>query len=623
MQAAMLRLLLAVLLLACLPNQSGAAAPAPISNIVLLHYDVAADGTYLRTLHLERHAATDTEAGSLAVFPWQYDTARGNTTIIAAYTLKADGRKLPADPASFSDQPASNSPAAPFPPTRRQKLIRFPGVTAGDSVVLDLREHVFQSLLPGVFSLALMFDRTQLWDVRATISLPAGMKLYADAAGPVASDVSDGADVTYAWLYHSTGFVPLEVTMLPAIERLPRLVVTTAASWQQIAHAYAAAALPQQAVTPRLDDTAALITHGQTDQRAVAERLYDWVRTSIGYLPVALGDSEIPPHTADTVLTTKQGDSADQAVLLAALLKAKGIQSELVLVPSDNLFHLTVPAPFSQLNHVLLYVPALRTYADTTAGSLPFGVLPFNEYGKPALYAVTGSDVLGAIPMLSPDAASSTSNTTAHLTADDMVVGDSRTEATGPFELALRTTAASIAADNAAQVAQAQSRALGQFGTARFDAPPADGSDASYALSGHFAVSLWPLLSADNRLTMPIGLRLLPRPGDFLIGPLDAPDLPASEPTPCFPGHQVSTVTLDLAPKYHVLQLPPDRKIANDAFSYESHWSAQGQALTVRREMISRVNTPLCSGRLRETTAAALRMIRQDYTETVALAPAQ
>ena len=623
MQARVLLLLLAVLLLAGLPHRSGAAAPSPIGNIVVLHYDVAADGTYVRTLHLERHAATDTEAGILAVLPWQYDTAHARVSVSAAYTLKADGRRLPADPASFGDKPAGSSTAASLPPTERQKLIRFPGVTAGDSVVLDLSEQVFRSRLPGVFSLALMFDRTQLWDVRATFSLPAAMKLYADAVGPVASEVSDGAEETYAWRYHSIGFVPLEVAMLAPIERLPRLVVTTAASWQQIAHAYAAAALPQQAVTARVDDTAGLITHGLTDRRAMAERLYDWVRTSIAYLPVALGDSETPPHTADTVLTTRKGDSADQAVLLAALLNAKGIQSEFVLVPFDNLFHLSVPAPFAQLNHVLLYLPELRTYADTTAGPLPFGVLPFSEYGKPALYAVTGNDVLGTMPGLPPDAASATSTTTAHLTADDMVVGDSRTEATGPFEQTLRMTAASLASGNTGQAAAAQSQALGQFGTARFDAPPDAGGDASYALSGHFAVSFWPLLNANNRLTMPIGLRLLPRPGDFLIGPLDAPDLPASEQTPCFPGHQVATVTLDLAPRYRVLQLPPDRKIANDAFSYDSHWSVQGQAVTVRREMISRVATPLCSGQLRQTTAAALRAIRQDYAETVALAPAQ
>jgi len=623
MQAWMLRRFLAVLLLAMLPHRSDAAAPEPISNIVVLHYDVAPDGSYVRTLHLERRAATDSQASILAAFPWQYDTARAQVDIIDAYTQKADGRKVPADPASFRDQPLSGADAAASPPTMREKLIRLPGVTAGDSVVLDLRERVFKPRLPGIFSLALMFDRTQLWDVRATFSLPAGMKLQADAVGPVASEASDGAEVTYAWRYHSTHFVPLEVAMLAPIQRLPRLIVTTAASWEQIAHAYAAAALPQEAVTSRVDDIAETVTHGITDPRAMASRLYDWVRTNIGFLPVPLANAEIPPQTVDAVLKAKAGDSAGEAVLLAALLKAKGIRSELTLIPLDNIYRLSVPAPFSQLDHVLLYLPEFRTYADPTAGPVPFGVLPFDLYGKPVLYAVTNGDVLGTTPVLPPDAASETFTTTAHLTANDMVVGDSRTEATGPFELALRNTGDAVAAGNAEPAADAQLQALGEAGTARFDVPAAAGGDAPYALSGHFAVSLWSLLGANDRLAMPIGLRVLPVPGDFLIGPLDAPNLAASEPTTCFAGREVSTVTLDVAPKYRVLRLPSDRKIANEAFSYESQWSAQGQAVTVRREMISRVTTPVCSGKLREATAAALQEISQDYAETVALAPAQ
>jgi hypothetical protein len=294
-----------------------------------------------------------------------------------------------------------------------------------------------------------------------------------------------------------------------------------------------------------------------------------------------------------------------------------------VLIPADNVYRLSVPAPFVQLNHVLLYLPEFRTYADTTAGPLPFGVLPFNEYGKPALYAVTQGDALGTTPMLAPGAATVTFTTTARLTADNMIVGDSRTEATGPFELPLRNAAASVAAGNAEQAAEAQLRMLGQAGTGRFDAPAAAQGDGSYAVSGHFAVSLWPLLSANNHLAMPTGLRLVPPPGDLLIGPLEAPDLPAGEPTTCFAGHQLSTVTLDLAPGYRVLHLPPDRTITTDAFRYQSHWSLQGQAVTVRREMVSKVTTAVCSGRLRETTAVALREIRQDYAETVALAPAQ
>jgi len=73
-------------------------------------------------------------------------------------------------------------------------------------------------------------------------------------------------------------------------------------------------------------------------------------------------------------------------VLFSALLRAKGIESELVLI---NLgFGYSGPrAPgFSAFNHMISWLPEFGLYADTTAAVAPFGTLPFPEYGKPVLH---------------------------------------------------------------------------------------------------------------------------------------------------------------------------------------------------------------------------------------------
>jgi hypothetical protein len=82
----------------------------------------------------------------------------------------------------------------------------------------------------------------------------------------------------------------------------------------------------------------------------------------------------------------------------------------------------------------------------------------------------------------------------------------------------------------------------------------------------------------------------------------------------------VEIVTLDVGSKYRVTQLPADRTIADDAFTYGSHWSQDGQTVTVRREFVSRVTQALCTGKLRTEAAEALREIRGDYAERVGLA---
>ena len=155
-------------------------------------------------------------------------------------------------------------------------------------------------------------------------------------------------------------------------------------------------------------------------------------------------------------------------------------------------------------------------YADTMAGSARFGELPFAEYGKPVVHAVATGEVSGSTPILPPGAAGMTLTTIAHLTANDMIVGDSRTEATGPFGIALRLAARRFAAVGLEVAGTRQLRLLGESGTGRFDATPAGEGDAATAVPGHFAVSGWSHISAEHRFSLPDGLLVLPRPGDPL-----------------------------------------------------------------------------------------------------------
>jgi hypothetical protein len=115
-------------------------------------------------------------------------------------------------------------------------------------------------------------------------------------------------------------------------------------------------------------------------------------------------------------------------------------------------------------------------------------------------------------------------------------------------------------------------------------------------------------------------LPLLVRPGDFLLGPLHRPTLADTEPTPCFPGRQTEDLSLELPQGRTPQRLPVDRKIETGWFSYFSHWSMEGQTVAVHREMVSRIEHPVCADAERREAAAALRDIRRDELAKVALA---
>jgi len=93
MRFGVLRLLLAVPVLACLAGRVIAAEPAAITNRMKLDYDVRADGQYTTTLHFERRADTDAAARSLAAFAWQYSPSHEQVEILGAFTRNADGSR--------------------------------------------------------------------------------------------------------------------------------------------------------------------------------------------------------------------------------------------------------------------------------------------------------------------------------------------------------------------------------------------------------------------------------------------------------------------------------------------------------------------------------------------------
>ena len=116
---------------------------------------------------------------------------------------------------------------------------------------------------------------------------------------------------------------------------------------------------------------------------------------------------------------------------------------------------------------------------------------------------------------------------------------------------------------------------------------------------------------------MESGLRVLPAAGDFLMGPMGNAKLKDSDPTPCYSGRQIDDLTLDFPANKSLVRLPQDVDVKTANLHYASHWSVNGQTLSVHREFTSNIDQPLCSGDIRKETTAALARIRDDYGSPV------
>jgi hypothetical protein len=278
------------------------------------------------------------------------------------------------------------------------------------------------------------------------------------------------------------------------------------------------------------------------------------------------------------------------------------------------------PPTLAVLNHVINWLPEFEIYVDTTAAVAPFGVLPFQEYGKPVVHASATDPVVRRTPTLVPGQASEVFSTKATLSTDGSIEGESSTVASGPFSIALRLAAKGIDQQGHQRAARAQLKLSGEEGSGSFAFSPASGAEDEYRVSGHFHLDAKPELLDGQTFSPPLGLRLLVRPGDLLIGPLALRDLGQTEPTPCYAGKQIEEISLALPEGWRVNHAPADVRFENELVHFEARWTVAEHVVSVQRELTSIARGPLCDGETRKQAARALAVIRRDQTGQIGLA---
>src|SRR6185369_12276169 len=184
-----------------------------------------------------------------------------------------------------------------------------------------------------------------------------------------------------------------------------------------------AVADPKSAPTPELRALADTITRNVPDRRAQAAAIFDWVAKNIRYYQIVLNQGGLVPHDAHSILTNRYGDCKDHATLMRALLRAKNIDSEYVLINLTNKVYRPYDVPMMAFDHMILYLPAFDLYVDPTTATATFGVLPVAEYDRPVLRLGKSGIALARTPALSAENAKVMLETEATIAADGTVTG--------------------------------------------------------------------------------------------------------------------------------------------------------------------------------------------------------
>jgi hypothetical protein len=591
---------------------------APITIKVLKSdTEIATDVTSVQTVHYEIWASNAAAAQGIAQQAISFSERLETLDIVEATTLKADGRRLPVDLTKVVTQLQPGVANMPIYGDLKRMVVIYPDVGAGDGISLTWRRHVHHPLMPGAYSAISTFARTTPFeDARVSITAPASMTLVLDAHDVHTDQETYNGKTVYRWHY-SAAAVPVDPASLAPIDRIPRVFASSFSDWDAFGHAWASLIADKAGVTPPIQALADKLTAGISDRREQAKRLYDWVSTNIRWVAIQIGNGTIVPHTADVVLSNGYGDCKDQVMLLVALMRARGIAADPVLINFGNSYTLPGAPVIGAFTHCITYLPEWDIYADTTAGGAPFGTLPFQDYGKPVVQAVLQGEVRHNTPVLPPGVANMSLSTKMRLDPAGEVTGESITTTTGPYATALRGIASRAQGTGTKRFAANILHNGGGTGDVTVD--PLVPVTETYHLSGIFKLAPEPGWLDGDSFALPTGLGVIPRPGDGLAGPMEMRDLPDTEPTPCYAGQQQETLSLALPEGRRPDRLPRDREIKEEGFRYVSHYAFNDGIIVVQRSFVSTFSGPLCQGAVRASVAKAFDTIRRDLAVRFAL----
>jgi transglutaminase-like putative cysteine protease len=577
--------------------------------------EVQANGASAETMHTELQVLTAAAVTQFGQLPIGYVESMQNLDVLEAYTQKADGRKITVEPSGIvTRQPPGSSPLPLFSDAK-QKVIIFPNVEPGDTLIFTARRRDKATLFPSHYMRQYDFPPTLPLDAfDLTVTAPKRLGMVVEGHELEFKKAESGNNEVYTLHYANLNPTAEDNAAVSQLDRVPRYFLSSFKSYDELAQTYAGMFEAKAGVTRKIQAQADSITAGITDRREQARAIYEWVSQHVRYVEVALGQGAIVPHDAESVLNNAYGDCKDHTALFTALLKAKGIDSRPVLINLGNGYTLSSIPTLGQLNHVIAWLPEFGIYADTTAGIVPFGFLPQAEYGKPIVLVGKSDAGLRQIPVLPPDSGTITYRNAAKL--DDMMrlTSEGTTTATGVFSGPLRfigqriqSTGAETTASNILKQ-RGMPNATGTFNVA------ATGLAPEYSIGAKFTTP-----GSLNLRVMEAGLRVLNPTGDLLMGPLNNAKLKDTDPTPCYSGHQVEDLTLEFPATKALVKLPQDADVSTANLRFTSHWSVNGQTLSVHREFTSNIAQPLCSGDIRKETVAALARIWDDYTTPISL----
>ena len=531
-----------------------------------------------------------------------FSTSAETGEVLAAYTLKPDGRRIEVSKDSY--QVVTNSGRgkdSPLYSDRTTISVVFPELAVGDTAVFANKVVDSEPLFPGKYSTVETFDTQSAYgEVSAIIDYPEALSAQFDTFGmtQTANAASTAGRKRIEWRWQNPKPVQSDRRDYSVIDldHQVHYAFSTFGSYAEIAQAYGARAKPKAAVTKPIKELAAEIVGKVATPRDEAKALYEWVATNISYAGNCIGIGAVVPRDLPLVIDNRIGDCKDHATLLQALLAARGIESSQALINAGSNYTLPKVPVVSAMNHVINYLPSMKLFLDSTSNQTAFGHLPEGDIGKPVLL-VDGFDASSRTPVPGPESNSETSNTRYAVAADGSVRGATDATLQGNAATQLRIAARQMTRNLEDDLVRNMFRAQNLNGSGRFIKDDPSGFDDRYHYRVEYQVEK---------------LFRLPGAGAFYVNPIISNGSVASKlqftreterdaSVRCQGGSGSDVYELEFPGGLQVLSVPDDVNIQSPYLDYRARYQLKGRVLKIERRITDKTAQATCSP---EMTAA-------------------
>ncbi|HEY3704994.1 MAG TPA: DUF3857 domain-containing protein [Terracidiphilus sp.] len=369
------------------PSPPDVSKEAAIIDKYLTRIREETDGTGSRETTARVRVLADAGVKQMAVLAFTYTAGNQQLDIAYVRVLKPDGTVVVTPDYNIQDLPADVTREAPMYSDIHQKHVAVKGLGVGDTLEYKTILRTLKPEVPGHFWLEYEFEKNAVTlDEELDLDLPADKPVTVASVDPQPSITTANGRKLYHWASQNLSRPDPDAPPKSTKKWKPSVQVTTFKDWAQVGAWYQALQKDQLAVTPAIQARASALTKGLTSDNDKIRAIFSAVALHTHYVGLEFGIGRYQPHPADDVLSNEYGDCKDKHTLLAALLKAAGIEAWPALINSSHELDPDVPSP-AQFDHVITVVPHgdKLDWMDSTAEVAPVGVLLATLRDKQAL----------------------------------------------------------------------------------------------------------------------------------------------------------------------------------------------------------------------------------------------